>query len=216
MAASTCPSVMVRSTASRVVRRIRAIPKTLSEAVGRIMVLRLPHKSSPSGTKPPTFSPSDQREKIKISALPSTNSGTLAPSAPTRRPRAARGEPLPSATPLQTPNGNPIAIANVNVNRETSAVTGARRRNSSMTGLRVTIDVPKSPCNKAASHLKNWTAIDSSRPNLAAIMARASAVANGPRSTSAKPPGIRRSETNTSNDTPSIVNAAIASRGRRK
>ena len=85
-----------------------------------------------------------------------------------------------------------------------------------MTGVRVTMDVPKSPCNKAISHLKNWTGIDSSRPNLTSIMARASGVANGPRRTSAKPPGISRSETNTSDDTPSIVNAAIASRGIRK
>ena len=81
-------SVITFKTASRLVRRMSATPNTPSVIAGRAIARKLVIGSSSKGTKPPTVSPSDHTEKMKMKALPKTKSGTLAPSAPISRPSA--------------------------------------------------------------------------------------------------------------------------------
>ena len=94
---------------------------------------------------------------MKISTEPMTKSGTLAPIAPTTR---AASSPLRPARriPEATPRGSPTSSARPKAMKASSRVTGARRRNSWITGFCVTIETPKSPCSNAISQRPYCTA----------------------------------------------------------
>jgi hypothetical protein len=77
--------VITRITESRVTRMNTDMIRMPSDTVGSVITRMLPQGSCQNGTYPPTRSPSDQYEKMKMSAVAITDSGTLMPNAPSRR-----------------------------------------------------------------------------------------------------------------------------------